>query len=260
MFFYTKIFIDLLKEDFIFFKQTIADKTINAIFWVIPTVCIGNFILQPALNLNKSFGVFYALGTIAACGFFETIKQMVSLLKDFETSNQISYYLTLPIPNWLLWIKIGIYFSANSLFVSTMSFIACKILLWNEFSHFTINYPQLIASLIATNIFSGFFTLFLICITDAVETVRNTTMRMLYPLWIFGAFYYSWQEVNSCYSWIGTLLLLDPYVYATETTRAAVLGQSGYLPFWYCIGALLVFSLFFAAFSITRLKKRLDFI
>lgn len=254
---YAKIFFDLLREDFVFFKQKIADKIINAVFWVVPTTTVAHHIL-PCLGLPKTFGVFLAMGTIAACGFFETIKQMTLVLKDFENENKTSYYLTLPLPNWLLWIRTGLYFTANSLFISVASFLACKAILWNHLNFQTINYLELITALIAVNFFSGFFTLFLISITKNVDTIRNTTMRLLYPLWILGAFYYSWKEINTCYPWLGNLLLFNPYTYATEAIRAAVLGHHGYLPFWYCIGALTLFGIFFALFGITKLRQRLD--
>ena len=90
--------------------------------------------------------------------------------------------------------------------------------------------------------------------------LENAFMRIVYPLWFLGGFQFSWKVLHDCSPTLATLNLLNPYVYSMESMRAAALGQHDYLPFWYCIGALVLFTIMFASWGIIRLKKRLDFI
>lgn len=259
MFKYSKIFFDLIKEDIHLLSQTIFDKTINSLIWAVSTVAISAYIL-PALGVSASYGAFMAVGAIVGCGGFEIIAQMVNMLADFDSDKKITYHLTLPIPNWLLLIKMGLVFAFNSFFISAVSFFACKFILWNHFDLSIINYPRFILAGISMSLFFGFETLFLVSITKNLMSLDNVYMRISFPLWMIGGFQFSWMVLDGYWHSFALLNLLNPYTYATEALRAAALGQEGYLPFWLCILALYFFTILFATVGIRRLRKRLDFV
>ncbi len=259
MFTYKKIFFDLIKEDIHLLSQTLFDKTINGLIWVVSTVAISAYIL-PALGVSASYGAFMAVGTIVGCGGFEIVTQMVNMLADFDGDKKITYHLTLPIPNWLLLVKMGLVFAFNSLFISTVSFFTCKLVLWHSFNISIINYPRFILAGLLISLFFGFFTLFLVSITKSLMHLDNVFMRMAFPLWMLGGFQFSWMVLSSYSHSFALLNLLNPYTYATEALRAAALGQEGYLPFWLSILGLCFFIGLFAVLGIGRLKKRLDFV
>ena len=59
-------------------------------------------------------------------------------------------------------------------------------------------------------------------------------------------------------SFSGYLHLVNPLLYVMEGMRAATLGQEGYLPFWFSLAGLTIFTVGFAWDAIRRLQKRLD--
>jgi ABC-type polysaccharide/polyol phosphate export permease len=75
---------------------------------------------------------------------------------------------------------------------------------------------------------------------------------------MFGGYFYTWMAINSISHIAGILNLFNPVMLACETLRAAVLGQKGYIDFWFAILGLWLFIILFALFGVIRLKKRLD--
>ena len=81
---------------------------------------------------------------------------------------------------------------------------------------------------------------------------------MHFLMYMFGGYLYSWHAVYALSAIGGYLSLVNPLIYTMEGMRAAILGQEGYLPFWFSFVALMLFTIAFAWNAISRLKKRLD--
>jgi len=75
---------------------------------------------------------------------------------------------------------------------------------------------------------------------------------------MFGGYMYSWYAVYHVSPLIGYAHLINPVLYVMEGMRAAVLGQEGYLPFWFSFTALFAFTVVIAWDALRRLRKRLD--
>ena len=90
--------------------------------------------------------------------------------------------------------------------------------------------------------------------------IGNVWMRFIFPLYVFGGFQFTWYTLYNFSPRFAVLNLFNPMLYGIEGMRGAILGQQGYLPFWYCAGALVVLTALFFVVGYRRLKKQLDFI
>lgn len=259
LFRYTRIFIELLKTDLFLLRKTIINKFINSCIWVSTVVAVTNY-LMPYFGLSQTYGTFMAIGTVVSCSGFEVYPQLANFVADLEGNKTITYYLTIPIPNWLLLVERACFSAINSFLISTFGFLTCKLVLGSGLDLGVIHYPKLLLSCIIISFLFGFFALWLVTFTKDMMNLENAFMRIVYPMWFLGGFQFTWAVLYSFSPTIALINLLNPYTYAMEGMRAAALGQTGYLPFGYCMLALVEFVIIFAWWSIIRLKKRLDFI
>jgi hypothetical protein len=73
-----------------------------------------------------------------------------------------------------------------------------------------------------------------------------------------GCYFFSWISVFNLYKYFGYFLLINPFVYFTESIRSIFFNHNEFLPLGYCLVAILFFTLIFGYFGIKKLKKRLD--
>lgn len=253
------LFWQLLHVEFLIFKQTIVDKLLNSFVWAGTTIPIAGYIL-PLFGLSPEYAAFFAAGFGISCGWFEIFPQVANLIADLEGERHIDYQLTLPLSSWLIFLKMACATMANTFLMNTVSLSMAKVMLWHNFSLTKLSLIKLLIMLIVSSFFFGCFTILMASIVKNMSTIGNTFMRVMHPLCWLGGFQFSWKAICSFAPWLGYGILLNPYLYAAEGMRAAILGQSGYLPFWPCICMLLLFSVLFAWLGISRLKRRLDFI
>ena len=123
-----------------------------------------------------------------------------------------------------------------------------------------INLPRFLVALIITNTFFSFFTLWGASFTKSVSTLDSMYMRVFDPLYYLGGYHCSWKIMYKISPMFAYCNLLNPYLYAFEGMRAAMLGGEGFLPFTLSMVVLIAATVFFGIWGIKRLKKRLDFI
>ena len=133
-------------------------------------------------------------------------------------------------------------------------------MLWNQIIFSEINFLKLIVAFLSIGLFFGFFTLFMISITKDILKLDNAFMRFSYPLWFLGGFQFSWAVLYEYSPTLAKINLINPYIYATEAMRGIIIGPQGFLPFWYCIGALFCLTVVAGSIGIIKIKKRLDYV
>jgi len=121
------------------------------------------------------------------------------------------------------------------------------------FSFFKFLLIFLLASL-----FYGAYTIFIVTRVSEMTQIGNVWMRFVYPLWFLGGYQFSWKSLQSLAPTLAYVNLLNPMIYIMEGTRAAVLGQEGYLNFWLCAGMITLFYAISVIAGIVLLKRRLD--
>lgn len=254
-----RIFWELLKTDLFLFKHTIQDKLINALTWSSATLIVSAYFLQ-SFGMTKDFGVFTFGGLIISLIGFEIYARMFNFCSDIEGNKHINYHLTLPLPNWLLFLEYAVFGTINNVVLCLAVIPVSKLILWNQLDLMSINWSLLLVAIIMASIFFAAFTIFLSSLVKSIQTIENIFCRILFPLWFFGGFQFSWKSANALSPWFSYLQLISPYIYATESTRSAILGAGKFIPFWINILVLGVFSIIFGVMGYKFLQEKLDFV
>lgn len=253
------LFFQLLKTDLLLFRQNITDKFINLVIWAGSTAIVSGYVLQ-AFGINESFGAFQMASIIISSIGFEVYGQLFTMVADFEGSRHINYHLTLPASNKVILLAKTTFFAINGMILSVSMLPLAKLLLWSKLDLWSINYPQFFLTLVITNIFFAWFTLFLVSLVKNVGKIEDVIMRVMFPLWFFGCFQFSFKVANTISPILAGICLVSPYTFATEAIRYAMLNPADYLPFWLSITGLCAMSVFVCLAGYWKLKRRLDFI
>lgn len=247
----------LICRDLRVFRTEFLGKLINTALLLFTTIVIFGYFL-PSYGLESDYGSFLLIGVIAGFGFFEVMGKVSVMMADMEGDKTILYLLCLPIPSWMVFCYFAISWALLSSLLSLIMFPIGKILLFKEFSFSHFNFFELPLIFILSNLFFGFFALWLSAILKNMSSLTNLFVRVINPMYSFGGWWYSYAAISKLYPTLGYLHLMNPLLYVMEGMRAATLGQQGYLPFWVSFSALLGFTTFFAWDAIRRLQRRLD--
>lgn len=248
---------NLLLRDARVFKKHIIGRFIDACVWCGINLYVSQYIL-PQFGISSDFGKFIMIGNIAAWGMLEVGTNVSILISDLLGIQSISYYLTLPIPQYWIFIRIGLSDAFKS-FVSTLPMIPIgKIVLWNHFALSEIAYGKLIISYITAHLFFGFFGLFLASKTPNLEYITTIKQRAIFPLWFIGCYQFTWSMLYKTNPTIAYINLLNPIVYIMEGMRSAIVSDYELIPYWTCIIMIILFTILFGYLGTQGFKKRLD--
>jgi ABC-2 type transport system permease protein len=237
---------------FVNFKSDFFDNLIMFTNWV---VIFGYFMPSHHSNL----GSLILAGAIASFGLFGTIWRSNLLAQDV-TDKKINAYLILPMPSRYVFIGLVLSWSFYAAAITLCLFPIGQLLLWNQLDLSNFSVLKFIPLFILSHLFYGFFSLW---ISSLVTNLRNTGWlwcRVVNPMFMFSGFFYTWKEAYALVPCIGLLNLLNPLLYILEATKASFFGAQGYLPYWLCFSALLLFTLFFAIDGVKRFKRRIDYV
>lgn len=255
---YGTIFKYLLYTDLLILKEVVVDKMINLAIWATATTAVMGHIMA-AFGL-ANFGPFQLAGVVASAGLFEVFPSVMNLANDFAGDRTIDYQLTLPIPAWLVLLKIICYNAINSMILTIMVIPIGKLVLWNQFDLTGISIFKIICMIVVLSIFYATLTLWLAGKVTNLAKIGNVWMRFIFPFWFLGGFQFSWDALHKVFPTLAYFNLFNPMTYAMEGSRAALLGQNGYFNFWLCICALLVVTMLCFYNSYHALKRHLDFV
>jgi len=254
---YLSIIYHLIQRDLRVFKEEFWGKLLDTFLLLFANVVVFGYLL-PSYGLPSNYGAFFLIGLIAAYGFFEVIGRVSLMIADMEGDRTILYTLTLPIPSWLVFVYVGVSWSIISGIISLLLFPLGKLVVFSQFDLSKIDFFKLPLIFVLSNLFFGFFALWLSSILKKMGSISHLFVRVVNPMYMFGGFLYSWEAVNQLSPAIGYLQLLNPLLYVMEGMRAATLGPEGYLPFWTSLGVLFIFTLLVGWDAVRRLLKRLD--
>jgi ABC-type polysaccharide/polyol phosphate export permease len=256
---YFNTYKNLVLLDLQVFKQTVLDKVIDLTIWVVLTTVVTGYIM-PFFGLSQDFGPFQFGGIIAAVGLFELYSSAVDLVADFQGNKVINYALTLPIPSWLALLAKSTYYFIVYATLTTLMLPIGKLSLWNTLNVSQIVWIKLALALIMQCIFYACFVLWAASIIKNMSKLGSIWARYIFPMWFMGGFQFSWLALYKVIPVAAYINLINPMIYITESTRAAMLGQEGYINYWICVAVIAVcaFGCFMIAFR--NLKKRLDFV
>ena len=256
---YATCFKELLLTDLRAFKSIIIDKLIDLGIWVITTVAVTSY-LFPAFGMSPDFGPFTLVGLCASAGLFEVFPSIMALISDFENDQVIAYYVTLPMPSWLVFMRSVVYYAICSMVLGLFTLPIGNLFLQNPIAYTQIHIPKFLFMISLISIFYGAFIIFVASYVKDMLRIGSVWMRIVYPLWFLGGFQFSWKGLHEISPILAYINLFNPLTYCMEGIRATVLDPSDYLPFWFCALMLMLFTVLCTVVGIMRLKKRLDFI
>ncbi len=229
------------------------DTMITFTTWIL---VFGYFV--PKMGVGGKYGLFIMVGAIVSFALFDLIGQAGTLINDIQGDRTISYLLMLPISSTAIFSYFALSWAIQSALLSIPLYFVGKAIFWKQLQLGQIHWVQLVLAFITVNIFFGFFALWITAMLHKVNDLSRIYFRFLNPLFILGCYFFNWESAQKLSKWVGVLLLIDPLSYTMEISRAAIIGQSGYLPFWASFAALWGFILIFGFFSTKRLKRVLD--
>ena len=247
----------LLVRDALVFKKNTLDQMINAVVWGASIITVAHFIM-PSIGVNAEYGAFMFVGSIAVWGLFETISDSAILVADIAGHQQISYFLTLPIPQSFIFIRLALFNAYKSSITPLPIFAIGKYILGNSLPLNHISFGKLLPFYLLINIFYGFFGLFLASISENLETITKIRTRYLFPLWFLGCYNFPWATLQTHSPLFAKISLINPIVYVLEGLRSTILNPTDYMPFWTCAGAIVCFTFLFGYCGVQNLKRRLD--
>ena len=250
---------ELIKTDLKIFRKIAISKSIDVFIWVVSMILVFAYIM-PSFGLSADYGGFMVASLCSSAGLGPSIGYIAEMVADFEGNRIIDYTITLPMPSWLVFVRLVIYYTIAFSTISILVLPVGKLLLWNSFSFAQFSFWRFGLIFLLSNIFYGVLSLIAASYVHSLVRVDSVWTRLIYPLWFFGCFQFSWESLYKSSPILAYINLLNPITYPAEGTRAAVLGQAGSLNFWFCAFALCIFIVLGGWHAIVRLKKRLDFV
>lgn len=251
------VFFQLIKRDLLAFRREFGGKFLDTFLLFFTNIVVFSYFM-PETGLQSSYGPFLLIGAISSFGLFEVIGKTSTLISDIEGDRVISHTLTLPIRSEFVFSYFAVSWAITSAILCALLFPIGKILLYTRFDISAITYVRFIPMFVTINIFFGCFSLWLASMIRGMGGIGGIYMRVIVPLFMFGAYFYSWKMSYELSPLIAYISLINPMVYVMEGMRAAALGQEGYIPFWISFIALWGFIIALFLHAINRLKKRLD--
>ncbi len=246
----------LMHRDLLIFSAQFKDRGINGIAWITMSTWVMH-VIMPEMGLAH-MGAFMAIANVSSSGFWEVGENVSKFAADLEGERAISYYLTLPISQNMIFIKMAFTNAIQALI------IACAVLpfavasAWPAFDGSSIVWWKAIVFFIVMHLFYGFFSLYLSSRVHSMDKLSNLYLRYMFPIYYFGSYNFTWDAMYKAAPYIAYLNLLNPMTYCMEGIRRATIGTEGMLSFSTCLVAVCFFTCIFGFFGVKSLKRKLD--
>jgi len=131
-------------------------------------------------------------------------------------------------------------------------------LLWNKVDWSQISIFKFLLIYPLINIFFAFFCLFIAVYVKGIVKFSSFWMRWGAQLFFFSGYFFSWYTLYGISKLAAHINLINPLIYPFEAIHIPFMGQSGFINFWLCVPAIILFTLLFALIGIRIFKRRLD--
>ncbi|NGX31706.1 MAG: hypothetical protein K940chlam8_01082 [Chlamydiae bacterium] len=250
-------FLQILKKDILQSTRDYFSKLFDmGLVFTTNALVFAYFV--PMMGSSSSYGPFIVVGAICTFPLFSAIGRAAEMIMDLQADRTITHTLILPIKPSLVFFEIVTNWTLNSIMLSLPLFVFAKIILVNKFLFSQIHFFQLIMMMLAAHFFFAFLSLFLSSIIKGMKNMGSIYFRYINPMFMFGCYFFSWEGSFKLSKVIGYLVLINPMTYVLEGTRAAIMGQSGYINVWICFFMLCFFNALLFGFTVRNLKKRTD--
>lgn len=254
---YLKIFWALTQRDLHTFAKGIWNRIIDTIILFSTSILVFAY-LMPLLGLASNFGVLIFASCFVIHSFFDCIGFAGLTVMDIEGDRTIIHSIGAPMPASLTLAQLAVSWALTRGGITLLGIFIGKLLLWNQLDLTAIAWGKFAVAYVTIYLMFGFFSLWLSSLIRNLSNLSSIYVRLGNPIFMFGAYMFTWATAHKLSPWLGRFLLINPMVYANEAMRSSVMGPAGYLPFWLSIGAMWCFIVLFASHGVSTLRRRLD--
>ena len=249
------VFLQLLRKDLIVFRKGFVREFIDTIILFFTNVVSFGYLMPTG---EKDYTPFFVVGAIASFGFYGIVGKIGKLLADIDGERKIFHTLAMPMTTATAFCYIAISWATTSLIVSALLFPIGKAFAYSRWDLSSFSLWRVVLMLATSNLFFGFFALWLSSVIDGMSNLNSLWRRYIAPIWLFGGYVYSWHTAYAMSPGFAWVSLVNPMLYVMEGMRSAALGPEGYLPFWVCFFVLWVSIIGCGAVAIKKMKAKLD--
>lgn len=258
--FYAYVFWQMLKVDLLIYKRSIVSQLIDAAVWVSCNISVATYIF-PVLGMPLTFGSLIAASSIASGAVWAIWSFNSIFVSDLSGDRKINYFLTLPIPSWLIFVKQAAAYAIRTSIVYGALLPFCKLLMPMRLDLSSFSLIKYIVILLVSNLCTSFLAQFMGGFIKNLLYLDSISTRVIMPLWTLGCSQFAFDTLYKMNPIVAQIDLLNPVIYIMEGMRAAIFNENTqHLSFSICLVALCLFCIFFVLVSSWRLKKRLDFV
>lgn len=247
----------LIQRDIIVAKESgrLGRRVMNTAIWSAFLAYVFEFI---GLSTVTGCGVFIICAEAILQNSYRVFSDLVQFVGDLQGPRSFIYRLTLPIPQYLVFVTLIVSTALRLLVMMLPVLVVAKIVLGSHFDLAKVSVVKVTLISLCANFFYGTLLVFYASFMKKVDDIFVMRVRVGDILFWLGGFYFSWYRLYETSAFFAYLDLLNPLIYACEGMRAAVMGQEGYLNFWWCCIVLLFFTFATGAVGIRRMMKKLD--
>ncbi len=253
------IFWQLVRADLAVFRQVAWSETIDLLIWACVVLAINVYLL-PLFGVPTAYILISFSGTLASAISFRTFPAIYNLVGDIHGDRQISQKLILPVHPAAIFGAMALASCLSSLWVSLWAIPAAILIIQHAMPGLMVNPLYFSVVWIISAAFFSVFSIWVASFVKGPQQMGKVFIRFMFPLWFFGGFQFTWEKLYSQAPILAYIDLLNPYIYAMEAMRTAVLGSESNLNFGLCILALIIMGVLAFTHAFRRFKKQLDFV
>ena len=257
------LFLRLMQRDWYQYKARIVSYYLLNYALIYPAIYAFSFgYLQANLFFN---GADPLRGTTLFVGNFLLVVINVSfslgleLLFDLEHEHTTDYLMTI-MPARLIIIEKIFFTSLFTFFILLPYYPVAKLLLGSFFLTSSLSIPKALIILYASCLMCAAYNHLVSCVLPNSEGISRFWRRINTPLFMLGGFWVPFYVIKQFSPLLGTVALVNPFLYVTEGMRQAVLKSPLFMPFGQCTLMLLCFTIIFSCAALWFFKKRVDHI
>jgi len=215
----------LLWCDIRLFMKDWHNNLLDSIFWPLVLILANGYIL-PAMGMQADYGAFITISMLIIMASFTAWFAANVFVADFESTRSIGYELTLPLPYWMIFIKIALQFAFKAAIFNLITLVIGKVILMDAFSFAHFNGLKFALIYLVSCFFFGTFALWAACLAGNVKRFMRLEQRIAGPLFFICGYSFPWKTLHAISPVAGKLMLITPWIYAYEGVRAAIFEQT----------------------------------
>jgi ABC-type polysaccharide/polyol phosphate export permease len=252
-----RVFFHLLHRDWHVLRAGMFNRSANGVVWGTLVIWVSGYIF-PRLGMFDSYGVFMLAGAIFSQGIYQAMAEVAILLSDLSGDQHILYCLALPLSPSLVYLRYAITSGLKGLFVGLVALTVGSIVLFPHLHLMNIIWWKALLVFFIITSFCGAFSLAVAAVTRDFLQYEDVWARFTFPLWFLGGSGFPWFALHKAVPLMSSVVLLNPMLHAMEASRAALLGQDGFLPFQLSCLYLVLWTVILGCWAVRCMRRRLD--